>query len=48
MSSKELLKKIHFSLNHYDKALKKTFLAKKQLKKYSIEIAGQKYISNLK
>ena len=48
MNSKELLNKINFSLNYYDEALKKTFLAKKQLKKYSIEIAGQKYISNLK
>tara|TARA_B100000989_G_scaffold294953_1_gene275000 strand:+ start:966 stop:2057 length:1092 start_codon:yes stop_codon:yes gene_type:complete len=48
MESKELLNKINYSLNHYDKAIKKTFLAKKQLKKYSIEIAGQKYISNLR
>lgn len=48
MSSKELLNKINFSLNHYDKSLKKTFLAKKKLKKYSIELAGQKYITNLK
>lgn len=48
MSSKELLNKIHFSLNHYNKSLKKTFLAKKKLKKYSIEIAGQRYITNLK
>ena len=32
MSSKELLNKIHFSLNHYNKSLKKTFLAKKNLK----------------
>tara|TARA_E500000178_G_scaffold12714_1_gene12233 strand:- start:3173 stop:4264 length:1092 start_codon:yes stop_codon:yes gene_type:complete len=48
MSSEELLDKIYHSLNNYDKALKKTYLAKKQLKKYSVEIAGQKYISNLK
>ncbi len=48
MNSDEFLKKINYSLNHYDEALKKTFLAKKQLKKYSIEIAGQKYISKLK
>ena len=44
MSSKELLNKINFSLNHYDKSLK-TFY--KKLKKYSIELAGQK-ANNLK
>ncbi len=48
MNSEEFLNKINYSLSHYDEALKKTFLAKKQLKKYSIEIAGQKYISKLK
>ncbi len=48
MRSSELLDKIHYSLNNYSKALKKTYLAKKQLKKYSVEIACQKYISNLK
>ena len=48
MRSSELLDKIHYSLNNYSKALKKTYLAKKQLKKYSVEIACQKYINNLK
>ena len=48
MRSSELLDKINYSLNNYSKALKKTYLAKKQLKKYSVEIACQKYISNLK
>ncbi len=48
MNSEEFLNKINYSLKHYDKALQKTFLAKKELKKYTVEIAGQKYISNLK
>ena len=48
MCSNELINKINFSLKNYDKAKKKSFLAKKQLQKYSIDIAGQKYISNLR
>ncbi len=48
MNSLELLNKIQYSLNYYDKALRKTYFAKRKLKEYSVEIAGQKYISNLK
>ena len=48
MNSEEFLNKINYSLNHYDEALKKTFSKKTTQKIFTVEIAGQKYISKLR
>ncbi len=47
MEINELLSKIKYSLNNYDEILKKTYQSKKQLKKFSVEKAAQKYIDYL-
>ena len=47
MEINELVSKIKFSLENYDKILNRTFLSKKELKKYSVEKAAQKYIDYL-